>query len=74
MIILRFLPVTDLASYSIAEGIIFSEGLVDFLIDRVICRNILAKTFLRCFLPDKGSIRYLWVAKGRSNMTLMLLL
>ena len=33
MIILRFLPVTDLASYSIAERIIFSEGLVDFLID-----------------------------------------
>ena len=71
---LKFLPVTDLASCSIAESSMFRTGFVDFLIDWIIHKNLLTNVFLRCSFPDRGSMRYLWVARGKTIFTLILLL
>ena len=48
---LKFLPVTDLVSCSIAERSMFKTGFVDFLINWIIHKNLLINLFLMCSFP-----------------------
>ena len=70
---LKFFPVVELVFRSVSLSSNLKRGFLDVLILSTNWRNLFRRTLFRCFLPDSGSMKPLWVACGRSSMILTVL-
>ena len=70
-IFLMFEPVTDLVSLLMFCRSCFGAYFEDFSIWLRKLINLWINTNFKCFVPETGSMRLLWVSKGRSNMHLI---